>query len=176
MTDPYAAISRNPATITVAGHPVTIPYQPAAAWLTALADSRPSLALLRVADEPSRTWLINQLAAGTLPLETAVQGSYDALTAIGGRAWWETYRLGVLSTDTATLGHLVLAGVDPAVRTLGEWCAAVYTLLTRNAKEQDVFKFDSQLAAPPPGFEDEWDDDQDFAAMAEAARNMPGMS
>ncbi|WP_326811625.1 hypothetical protein [Streptomyces scopuliridis] len=176
MTDPYAAISRTPVAITVAGHPVTIPYRPAADWLTALADSRPSLTLMRLADEPSRTWLIDQLAAGTLPLETAVQGSYDTLAAVGGRAWWETYRLGVLSTDTITLGHLVLAGVDPAARTLGEWCAAVYTLLTRNAKEQDVFKFDAQLAAPPPGFEDEWDDDQDFAAMAEAARNLPGMS
>ncbi|MFF1957957.1 hypothetical protein ACFVWX_13325 [Streptomyces sp. NPDC058220] len=176
MTDHLAAISRSPATIDVAGHPVTVPYRPAGEWIAAIGDSRPSLALMRVANEASRTWLIGQLAAGALPLETAVQGSYDALTAAGGRSWWETYRLMTLSGELSTLGHLVLAGVDPSARSLGEWCAAVYTLLTRNAKPEDVFKFDAQLAAPPPGFEDEWDDDQDFEAMAAAARNMPGMS
>ncbi|MFJ9029818.1 hypothetical protein ACIRQP_15045 [Streptomyces sp. NPDC102274] len=176
MPDPYAAISRSPATVTVAGHLVTIPHRPAGAWLAALADARPSLALMRVADGPSRAWLIGQLAAGDLPWDIAAQGSYDALTAAGGRPWWETHRLLSLSVEPSTLGHLVLAGLDPWARSTGEWTAAVYTLLTRHAKPEEVFKFDSQLGAPPPGFEDHWDDDTDFEAMAAAARNMPGMN
>ncbi|MYZ38436.1 MULTISPECIES: hypothetical protein [unclassified Streptomyces] len=176
MPDILAAISRSAVTVQVAGHPVTVPYRAAGHWLTAVADSRPSLALMRLADEDGRAWLIGRLAAGDLALETAVQGSYDALSQAGGRAWWESYRLLSLGAQPAVLGHLLLAGVDPWARSLGEWCAAVHTLMTRNSKEEDVFKFDSQLAAPPAGFEDEWDDSEDFDAMVAAARNMPGMA
>jgi hypothetical protein len=175
MPDTLAAIRRTPTTVEVAGHPVTVPYRTAGDWLVALADSRPSLALMRVADEPSRAWLIKQLARGVLDADAAA-ASYEALAQAGGRPWWETQRLLVLGAEPSVLGHLVLAGVDPWERSVGEWCAAVYTLMTRNAKPEDAFKIDSQLAAPPPGFEDEWDDDADFEAMATAARNMPGMT
>ncbi|MGS2588104.1 hypothetical protein [Streptomyces hebeiensis] len=169
-------ISRSPVTVQVAEHLVTVPYRTAGAWLTALADSRPSLALMRVADETGRAWLLGQLATGHLALDEAAQGSYAALTAVGGRPWWETYRLLTLGAEPSVLGHLLLAGVDPWARSAGEWCAAVYTLITRNAKEEDVFKVDSQLAVPPAGFEDSWDEGDDFDAMVEAARNMPGMA
>lgn len=170
-----AALTRNPVTVQVDGRDIAVPYRTAGEWLAALSDSQPSLCLVRLTDETNRAWLLSRLAEGTLDLEAAARGSYDALEQVGGRRWWETYRLALLGVEDPLLGHLVLAGVDPYARGLGEWCAAVYTLATRNAKPEDQFKLDAQLAAPPPGYEDEWETEEDFAAMVAAARNMPGM-
>ena len=69
---------------------------------------------------------------------------------------------------------MVLAGVDPWSLTVGQWCAAIYTLYTRDRKPDDVFKFDVLVNAAPAGEVDEWGDD-DYETMVQAARSLPGM-
>jgi len=172
-SDPGALISRSPVTLTVAGVKVTVPFAPAAAWLDALQD--PARAVLHLADKPSKERLMWALL--DVPgAEDAIRAqSYDLIRRATGRSqWWESTRLANTAASPDVLGRLVLAGVDPHTRSIGEWCAAMYTVATQNADQTQQIKFDMTLAFPPPGYEDEWDDDEDYESMAAGFRDLPG--
>lgn len=168
-------ISRSPVTVNVAGAEVTIPYAPAAAWIEAL--ERPEYLAFTLADEPSRERLLEVLL--DVPgAEEALKRQSHALIqrATGWPRWWEGVRLANTAASADVLGHLVLAGVDPHARTIGEWCSAMYTVATRDADETGRIRVEMQLAFPPSGYEDQWDDGEDFDQMVAGFRDLPGMS
>src|SRR5688500_5163531 len=168
-----ARISRSPVTLTVAGVKVTVPFAPAAVWLDALQD--PARAVLHLADKSSKERLMWALLDVPGAEEAIRSQSYELIRRATGRAtWWESTRLANTAASPEVLGRLVLAGVDPHTRSIGEWCAAMYTVATQNADETQLIKFDMTLAFPPPGYEDEWDDGEDYDAMAAGFRDLPG--
>lgn len=176
MADAFGAYLRRPSEI-YAGHlSLTVPWRSAAGWMSVLADQRTTLVLSRVVAEEQRHGLIRELAWGTVTEGDLTKGFADLLKDLTGRPWYSALSLLFLSDTEAVLGRLVLAGADPRRLGLGAWTATVYTLATQGRDEQARFKFDSQLATPPPGHEDEWDDGDDFESMVAAARSMPGMS
>jgi hypothetical protein len=171
-TDPYAAVSRAPVSLTVAGVRLVVRYAPAGAWLPAL--QNPFGIALTMADD-GRHELFDVLAAGRGRDELRAV-SLGLLRRLSGRDfWWETLRLAGLGAGDL-LGELTLRGVDPWSVSLGQWCAATYAAATRGAKTEDVLRFDAQLCFPPIGYEDEWDDGVDLDATAAAMAGVPGLS
>lgn len=170
MPSDFAPLSRGPVTVTVAGTRILLPYRPAAVWATGL-DRLGSLAA-HLAEPEDRERLADLLlehpqAAADLKLE-----SLRILGEMGGRKWWEVGRLISTSVSTEVLGRMVLAGADAWSRSVGEWVAAVYALCVKGQDEKGRLRFDFSLSLPPPGYEDEWDDDEvdPEAAMAAIAQ------
>lgn len=168
---------RGPHTIGAGPLSLTLGFRPAGVWIPALVAPRLDPVFPDALEPGSREDLAVALATGsvtTADLNTAIRNLISE--ASGWREWWAAIRLAAVSTSRETSGHLALAGLDPQSVSLAEWLNAVYVLHTRHAKPEDVFKFEASLIAPPPGIEDEWDDDgEDFHMMMSAAASLPGM-
>ncbi|MEW2127111.1 hypothetical protein AB0891_25665 [Streptomyces sp. NPDC007259] len=172
--NPFA---RDPWRVTVARERVTLPYTPAASWISAICGSTTTAgALLPLLSDADRGRVIALLARGALSADEAAAGFYAALgAAVPDLAWWETYRLLSLSATPSPAGRMLLAGLDPWQLPPAAWCHALYALLTKDASERDRFRFDAQLKTPPPEAEDDGFGDMDFDQMVAAARSTPGM-
>jgi hypothetical protein len=173
MASDFAVFARAPLTITVAGTTVSVPYRPAAEWAQAL-DRLSALAAL-LADPQEREVLVDLVVDDPQAVADLRTESLRILGEATGRKWWEAGRLMATSTSTEVLGRLVLAGVDAHTRSVGEWCAAVYALCVKGQDEKGRLKFDFSLSIPPPGYEDEWDDDgYDVGAAADSVKALMG--
>lgn len=171
MPSEYAAFLREPLHVTVAGTTVTLPYRPAAVWAKGLEHLGRLVAVL--ADEPARERIVDLAFDSPQAVENDLTAeSLRILGEQGGRAWWEVARLVATSAAPEVLGRLVLAGVDPHARSLGEWVAATYALCVKGQDEKGRLRFDFSLSLPPPGYEDEWDDGMDPAAAEAAVASM----
>lgn len=151
-----ALFLRAPLTVTVAGVTVTLPWRPAAEWVAHL-DKLHVLAA-RLADAQGRDTLAQLVAERSGAAEQLKNESLRILEQVTGRKWWEGGRLLATSADTEILGRLVLAGVDPWQRSVGEWAAAVYALCLKDQDQKGRDKFVFTLSLPPPGYEEQWDD------------------
>lgn len=166
-TDPLRSLSRDPVRLTVHGSELTIRWRSALGWIEALRTGPESL-VLSLADQADD--LVVGLALGEVPLAEVQEASYQLMADETGRRWWTALKLAYSSAGGDVLGELTLCGVDPATVSFGQWCAATYRVLTRNADERDRLKIDSELELPPPGYEEAWDDGNDFEAMVALAR------
>lgn len=163
--------------VTLDRERVTLPYAPAAAWIGAVCSSAgPSGALLPLLPPDVRPVILTCLARGTLTAEHTASAFHEALrTAVPEYAWWESYRLLILSTRPDAAGRLVVAGMDPWKHTASAWCYGVYELMTHGLEAKDKFRFDAELKAPPAGVDDDDWGDMDFDQMVSAARSTPGI-
>lgn len=174
MRSEFLTLSRDPLTITVAGTRIEIPYRPAAVWAKAIRESHRLPVAAGLADEPGRETLADLLVAGGTALADLRAESHRILEEIGGRRWWEVATLLNTSVSGEVLGRMLLAGLDPWERSLGEWCAATYALCLKGQDEKGRIKFEFSLSIPPPGYEDQWDDGGDDPAAVEAAMKLMG--
>lgn len=165
--DPFRALSREPDAITLAAAYLEVPWRPALDWLEAVRRNPASLAL-SLADNPDE--VILALAAGELSARAVETASFELIERHSGLRWWVALKLAGGSADKTLLGELTLSGVDPSHVTFGQWCAATYRILTRDADEKQRLKTDFELDVPPPGYEEAWDDGNDFDALVELAR------
>lgn len=158
-----------PVRVTVAGAVLVVPYAPARAWLRAL-DRHPASAVLDLS-EGSRSVVVG-LATGAVTAKAVQDATNTAVATLTGQKWWIALRLVYTSSSPDFLGELTLAGVDPDRVSLGQWTAAVYRILTRNADAKERVRIDFELDIPPSGYEDSWDDDADYYArmVAEARK------
>lgn len=167
MTSKGSVLARTPARVRVGVCEALIPWHPAGAWL-AEADRLPvlvsRLAELHIRDLFADEVMTRPGAAAALEAE-----SYRILAEATGRTWWEAGRLMKMSLESEVLGRLVLAGVDPWQRSIGEWCAAAYALLVKGHDQKGRTKLDFSLSLPPKGWEDAWDDGGDDPAAIEAS-------
>jgi len=167
MTLSNPALSRARVRVSVCGLAYTIPWQPAGAWIDQV-DNLSTLAS-RFAAPEIRDRLADRL--WHYP-ETAAELRAESLRLVSeatGRRWWEAVRLMKTSVQHEMLGRLVLAGVDPWERSIGEWCAATYATCVKGADQKERLKFDFRMSVPPVGHEDAWDDDGDDPAAIEAS-------
>lgn len=121
--------------------------------------------------EGRREWLL-KVATGRLADRALLDWSHDLTETLTGRKWWQAETLLVTSGNPDVLGELVLARVDPDTVTLGEWCAAVWRILVRDLDKEGRGKLEMELSLPPKGYEDAWDDDEEYyaAMLAQAGR------
>lgn len=175
MTSDFAAFLRTPLTVTVSGRTVRVPFHPAAEW--ALALDKLDVLAIRLASPEDRDAISELVFTHSGVVDEIRDESLRLLSEATGRKWWEAGRLLSTSAAPEVLGHLVLAGVDPWQRTVGEWCAAVYALCVKNRDEKERMKFDFTLSLPPAGYEDEWDDgDIDLDAVEASMSGIQGVS
>lgn len=156
MPSDYEPILRRPMTVTVAGRRTVVPFRPAAEWAAAL-DKLYVLAGI-LAEGEDQGALVDLILDDEQAVADLKRESLRILEEASGRKWWEAARLLNASVQSELLGRLVLSGVDPWARSVGEWCAAVYALCVKGQDEKGRLKFDFSLSIPPPDFEDEWDD------------------
>lgn len=157
MPSEFAPLLRAPLTVTVVDTRIVLPYRPAAVWAGGLEKLHQLVAVL--ADEDGRETLADLVIGHPQAVDDLRAESLRILGEAAGRSWWEAGRLISTSASPEVLGRLVLAGVDPWQRSVGEWCAATYALCVKGADEKGRLRFDFSLSVPPPGYEDEWDDD-----------------
>lgn len=167
MPSEFQALSRSPLTVTVAGVRVRLPYRPAAVWAVGI--ERLNVLVSVLADEAGREQLIDLVIDDPGAADDVRRESLRILAESTGRKWWEAGRLLATSVQPEVLGRLVLAGVDAHARSVGEWVAAVYALCVKGQDEKGRLKFDFSLSIPPPGYEDEWDDEGDDPEAIEAS-------
>lgn len=173
MPSDFAPLLRDPLTITVAGTRILLPYRPAAVWAKGLERLGQLAAVL--ADDDGREALVDLLIDHPAATRELMDESVRILGEASGLKWWEAGRLMSTSVNTEVLGRMVLSGVDPWNRSLGEWCAAVYALCVKGKDEKGRLRFDFTLSLPPPGYEDEWDDGiDDPEAVAQSLAKMTG--
>jgi hypothetical protein len=173
-TEPGAFLSREPRHLNVAGARIVIPFSPAALWLPQL--EYPYYAAQAMTDDDGREALEDVLIEVPGAEDALKHASLDLIREVTGRArWWEGTRLASLGADPDFMGHLILAGVDPWTRSLGEWCAAAYTVATKDADRVGQERFRMRLSFPPVGHEDEWETEDEYAAMEASMADLPGM-
>lgn len=168
--------SREPYALRAGSVTLAIAYRPAGAWVPPLASGQ-VLEVLTGFCEPKGLGLLTQeLACQRVSLDDVKNAALKLVCeASGWRRWWEAVRLCTLSESRDGIGHLALAGLNPWNMSLAQWCCATYVVYTQHLKPEDQFKFDAQLATPPPGIVDTWDDGSDFDMMVQASRSLPGM-
>ena len=165
--DPLRSLSREALSLTVAGYPLTIPWHPAIDWIEVIRHD-PGRLVAELAENGSE--LVIAMALGEVPWRTVQEASQQLLSDETGDKWWTVLKLVYSSAQGGVLGELTLSGIDPARVSLGQWCAAVYRVLTRNAEDKDKLRIDFELEMPPPGYEDAWDDGNSYEAMVALAR------
>lgn len=121
--------------------------------------------------EARREWMLD-VAAGRMKGRELSEWSHALMLELTGWKWWEVNTLIVTSLTPGVLGRLVLAGVDPGRVTLGQWCAAVWAVLTEHADAKQAERLKTELSLPPEGYEDAWDDDEEYyaAMLAQAGK------
>lgn len=175
MTDrsPY---SRDPYPLLVGPLSYQLEYRPAGGWVPLLADGQVFRWVLSAMDSKQAAALAHALAVQQVSADDLKKGVLTLVChASGYGQWWEAIRLCALSEGRQGAGLLTLQSVDPWGVTLAQWCHATYMLYTQHADDKARFKFDAQLATPPPGYEAAWDDGSDFDMMVQASRSLPGM-
>jgi hypothetical protein len=163
MRSELGLFSRDPIPVTVAGTRFLLPWQPAAVWLQGL--ERLGVLAAVLADEDQRSEMADLVMSHPGARADLEAESLRILGEAGGRKWWEAGRLASTGAATEILGRLVLAGVDPWQRSIGEWCAAVFAVCMKGQDEKGRIKFEFTLSLPPPGYEEEWDDGMDQATV-----------
>lgn len=156
MSD-LALISREGVRVRVGGRDFHLPYRPAAEWMSAA--RRSSGLVSQLARPEDRDVMIELVMDVPGAVEDLHREGRRILTEATGRKWYQTEKLINTSVNPEVLGRLLLAGLDPWQRSIGEWCAAVYALAVKGLDDKKRTRLDFSLALPPPGFEDEWDDD-----------------
>jgi hypothetical protein len=160
--------------VPVCGHELTIVWHPALDWLEAIRHDHRGL-VLRLAEDTED--LVLGMADLSVPLSGVEKASMEFLEEETGRRWWIALKLAYSSAGESVLGELTLCGVDPGRVSFGQWCAAVYRILTRNCDDKERMKLDFELELPPPGYEESWDDGNDwseFNALMDLAREQEG--
>ena len=166
MPSDLSLLARRPVAVTVGGRKFSLPYRSAAEWASALESLE--FLVTSLADDEVRAAIVDMHIARTPVREDLKNEALRILEQEGGRKWWEVGRLLSTSVSTEVLGHLVLSGVDPWNRSVGEWCAAVYALCLKNQDERGRMKFEFSLSLPPRGYEAECDDGNDIASLSQA--------
>lgn len=160
-----------------AGLGLLVPHAPAAKWIDAVISSPdPGKIILHLATEEAADQILDRMISGHLDPSDLDKASYGLIRqACPYPEWWKSVRLLVLSTGADVCGRTVAAGMDPWSLTAGQWVTGVYAMLAEGIPKDKLFQFDSSLEAVPPGVEDDvWGAD-DFDAMVQQARMMPGM-
>jgi hypothetical protein len=164
--------------VEAAGRSFTIPAQPAASWITALADDEPVTAVMPGMLSPDGFDRVGDLLLGEkLTLKDLRSMAFSAITEASGFRWWEAFKLvGLVNNNPIVMGEMTLAGIDPEAIPFGRWCTAVYAFCLRNHDEKEQQKWLAKFSFPPPLAEamEEAAETGSFEDMVRGFRGMPG--
>lgn len=153
-----AALAPYPIVVPLAGRDWEIPALPAREWIRAVARTDAEAAVMPGLLEPEDAErLMDRAMAGRVASADLRRASYEAITQAAGRDWWQAVRLVGAADDPLgrMYGELTLRGVDAGAVSFAAWCAAVYTLLSRNLDANKIAKLHAQLMLVPEGLSDD---------------------
>lgn len=166
MSDPLVSLRSGPVRVENRNTVRFFRNAPVREWmdLDALRTAALSFAL------EDRRDMVRAVASGRMSGEELAGWSHKLVETLTGWKWWEASTLLVTSGSRGVLGRLTLAGVDPDRVTIGPWCAAVWAVLTEHLDAKGVQRLETELSLPPEGYEDAWDDDEEYyrAMLAQA--------
>lgn len=143
--------------------------RPASDWIMATLQPEHESYLPGLLDEDQHWALMAALEDGLITMDDLVETNRDALEQMSGWRWWSAAKLIVtMGTQWETIGGLlVLAGVDPEVKSLGAVLAALYSRIWVDSSTKDRAKLAQDVAAPPASMldKDNWDEDAATAAV-----------
>lgn len=169
--DPAATLAPYPIDVDVGAHTVTIPALPAAAWLAALIAGSDMAIVPGLVEGDA---LDDDITDGVIDLEELSSAARAALAAAAGTAWWSAARLVGAATQFGLHAELLLAGLDPAVISLGAYLAAALRVATRNLGADKRAEVHFDLDKPPAGMDPaEWFDEDAAAAGFLSALGAP---
>jgi hypothetical protein len=175
-----ASLAASPVTVEAASRSWIIQPLPASAWIGAVhSDNCPWSVFPGLLTGDDLRSALDLLADGDSDDHESRLAGFSAIRQASGRPWWEALRLVAACDDQmgSLVGALCMAGIDPDRIPFARWCAAVYATMTNGADSKELMKFNAKLQAPPnipEAFEESGEDD--FAAMVQMARSLPGMS
>jgi len=175
-----ASLAALPVTVAAANRAWMIPSRSATEWIRAVnADECPWSVFPGLLGTSDMRGALDYIAVGAIDDYEARCAGFSAIRQASGRPWWEALRLVGACDDQmgSLMGALCVAGVDPDRIPFARWCAAVYHTMTQGADSKELMKFNAKLQSPPntpEAFEESGEDD--FAAMVQMARTLPGMS
>lgn len=166
-SDGLRSLLRAPAELRVGERTLTVPWAPASVWLDVI-DRDPRTCALALAEGAQD--IVMGMAFGDVQLAEVERATHTVLEQQTGHKWWVALKLAYTSASPEMLGELTLSNVDPDRVSLGQWCAAVYRVLVRDLDKKQRIKLDFELELPPAGYEEAWDDGNDYAHMLALAR------
>jgi hypothetical protein len=178
--DPIASLAPFAITITLAGRDHTVPPHTALDWLKVLLQPIPDLldvipGFLAVEDQ---VVIEEMIAEGELTYAEVMEAAHDVLAVSTGRDWWFVIKLATfVRVAWDNVGGLVARNrLDAAQMSIGAWIDAVFhiccEIIASSGKEakQHLVRFTSELEAPPPGEEVEFDEAAEAEAFERAVR------
>lgn len=178
--DPSASLRCEPVTLILdKGGSLHIPALPAADWLAALFEEFGSLEPLRnLLDEPSRDRLDEAIMDGLTDWNEMTGAFMDAVTATGGRPWWQVFLLlNLLRSQWSKFhGRIVLSGLDLERVPLAAYLDAALAVLLDGKDEGSQQKVLNYLETPPTGIKIELDEEEEsntFLALMNSSDRQP---
>jgi hypothetical protein len=173
-----AAFDRHGYEVTAGPFRVAVPFVSADRWALALCRQPHRSSVLALLPDESQRRVDEWIMSGRLDTATLDKLVYGMIAGAGGRPWYQARMLvhTAMGSDGRLLGMLLLRGVRAQELSLAEFCAAIWAVCTENASPMDLMKMEAQLSVPPVGVAPEgFDEIDDFQAMAERMRSMPGV-
>lgn len=173
-----AAFRREPFTVDVDGHEYTFPALSAAAWLDVLAQPGWSMLVFWLCDDGAHQAFVDRVERGDAGKAELTRIIHAAMSAAGGRPWWEVERLaGICLAQPTVLGTVLMRGVDPARCTLAAFLAVVWTLIMQNGSDTERTQREMEITAPPPeALEEEQPEPVGMEELVARMRAAPGVS
>jgi hypothetical protein len=170
-----SAFHHGPVTVTLDDVTYTFPYRTASQWLSMVSGGHWALDVLRSADAESYERFVQRAEDGEAGPDDLQRIARAALAEASGFHWWEAERLMSLLGEPRMLGTVLHHGADPDRLSLAAVLAIVYSLIMQGS-EKDQVKVEAEISVPPPGAVTEEDGDEDFSAMVDRMRSLPGIS
>ena len=173
-----AAFDRHGFEVTAGRFRIGVPFVSADRWALALCRQPHRSSVIALLPPESQRRVDEWIMSGRMDTATLDKLIYGMISGAGGRPWYQTRMLvhTAMGSDGRILGMLLLRGVRAQDLSLAEYCAAIWAVCTENAGPMDLMKMEAQLSVPPPGVApDEFDEIEDFQAMADRMRSMPGV-
>jgi hypothetical protein len=173
MLDPVASLRVAAVDVQVGDWVYTVPALAADRWLEVILADRYEAIFPGLLDGEDRHDVYRLWLAGDITGDDLGACARDALSAVGGRDWWEVERL-VRSAAAETswpiiMGDLTRRGVRLDLISLSAFCDAVWAHVLTNATEEQRHQLEFELRRPPSEIDlDELYDEEGASADFEA--------
>lgn len=177
--DPLAALAPAAIIVTLGGQDYAIPSLPALDWLQVVMEERVDVlgivpGLLSPED---RVLVEDRISQEEITWDEVNDTALEALAVAAGRDWWFTIRfLAVARVGWDVIGgQMVRSQIDASKISLAAWIDAAYHIAREaigagKEGQQNLIRFTSELQAPPPGVDVDFDEEFEAAAFEQAVR------
>lgn len=178
--DPVASLAPAGVVVSLGGVEYSIPALPALNWLRIFLKEEYSILEVvpgLIEPEADRDKIEDLIAIEELTFTEISEAALDAITIASGRDYWVTVKfLAITRMSWDTVGAMMARlNIDARQVSLAAWFDAAYhvareIIASGKDGQQHLVRFVSELEAPPPGVEIEFDEEFEAAEFERAVR------